>query len=641
MQTNLDGFRACRGILLAVVLSSADCSSAVKQKDKDAGGPKSDTSALDTSQAGVDAFNGSGGRVVIDASGGVIGADAETGNGGAAGTDGARDLPQDSESDVPQVTPADSGFGGNSGTGGSLGVGGIGGASGTGGQGGSTYAQDAPSIRLGTATAIVGPTGNTLELPNGVLLVVPPGALPSETVISCTLGQVPIALQDVQREGRLGFVATFEPEGLVFEVPAQLFVPVTAMAAAPTSAASLDFLSIPAQPLDPANEEGDPQPDILHSTQDSLFYNITVPHFSSVAAVWGVGGPLKNLQSCATATTDTKGVSLQVFGQYQANGAGLEQLVPSKHLVVNDPLGGYLQHGAVVDINAAAAELTGSARIVVNWAWRSLPTAYVTAHACPKAAPVGSSYHGEGAAIDVELASGAYKRADCIAALDKAGVAVSQDGSVAMADHTAALAVIAPSVGAALEGNNIDGGAAGHFKWYGCGDPPHFTWTPAGAPPDNVLANEAFQQLWNVNDPCFQLAINGAIINGTVEPNTLAALGESPSGGFDHTAQQDLPVNGVQGAGCELVSNASGSICCPSGVASATPSCQVSCNSTAVCGNGVVEPGEQCDCGTDPKWLPFYCGTINGGCVILWGGAAQPCTTLCTRGEPTCVDGGP
>jgi hypothetical protein len=89
MQTNLDRFLACRGILLLVLLSSAGCFSAVKQKDKDAGGPKVDTSALDTSQAGVDALNGSGGTVVIDASGGGVPSSGGVGAGDVLGSGGA------------------------------------------------------------------------------------------------------------------------------------------------------------------------------------------------------------------------------------------------------------------------------------------------------------------------------------------------------------------------------------------------------------------------------------------------------------------------------------------------------------------------------------------------------------------------
>jgi hypothetical protein len=104
MRTNRDGLLTWRGILLALVLSSAGCFSAVKLKEKDAAGPKVDTSTLDTSQAGIDAFNGSGGRVVIDASvggggggpsnggsgeGGVLGGGGSLSTGGNSGSGGA------------------------------------------------------------------------------------------------------------------------------------------------------------------------------------------------------------------------------------------------------------------------------------------------------------------------------------------------------------------------------------------------------------------------------------------------------------------------------------------------------------------------------------------------------------------------
>jgi len=116
MQTNRDRSPACRGILLLVLLSSAGCFSAVKQKDKDAGAPKVDASVLDTSQAGIDAFYGSGGTVVIDASG--------EGGGGVAGSGdvGAGDVP---------------GNGGSLSTGGNTGSGGVNASGGMVGSGGT------------------------------------------------------------------------------------------------------------------------------------------------------------------------------------------------------------------------------------------------------------------------------------------------------------------------------------------------------------------------------------------------------------------------------------------------------------------------------------------------------------------------
>lgn len=52
-----------------------------------------------------------------------------------------------------------------------------------------------------------------------------------------------------------------------------------------------------------------------------------------------------------------------------------------------------------------------------------------------------------------------------------------------------------------------------------------------------------------------------------------------------------------------------------------------------LCGDGKVDPGELCDCGSDSKVLPAGCPSING----TFYGDGKGCTRTCTT-EPSCLD---
>jgi cysteine-rich repeat protein len=56
-------------------------------------------------------------------------------------------------------------------------------------------------------------------------------------------------------------------------------------------------------------------------------------------------------------------------------------------------------------------------------------------------------------------------------------------------------------------------------------------------------------------------------------------------------------------------------------------------SSPGICGNGKVESGEACDCGTDAKNLPAGCAAPNG----VFRGDGKGCGVTCTK-EPSCRD---
>ena len=86
--------------------------------------------------------------------------------------------------------------------------------------------------------------------------------------------------------------------------------------------------------------------------------------------------------------------------------------------------------------------------------------------------------------------------------------------------------------------------------------------------------------------------------------------------------------NTTGGDGCSSTCQVEGGASCPRTAAGAPApgKCSVS-----VCGNGMMEGSEGCDCGTDPTKLPSGCSGPNG----LFNGDGSGCSKTCTK-EPIC-----
>ena len=65
------------------------------------------------------------------------------------------------------------------------------------------------------------------------------------------------------------------------------------------------------------------------------------------------------------------------------------------------------------------------------------------------------------------------------------------------------------------------------FRWLGAGDPVHYDFTAGGTVDLHGISVEAFQRLWNRNNPTDKI-----LENGTYALETAARLERSPSGGF-------------------------------------------------------------------------------------------------------------
>ena len=261
-----------------------------------------------------------------------------------------------------------------------------------------------------------------------------------------------------------------------------------------------------------------------------------------------------------------------------------------------DPLGPPLVQEGVADAILAALDDPAAAAaplpFQINAGWMSPAQEYVLhhCHGAGAAAPAGASAHADGSAIDL---AGPYADATTCGA------------SVGQTDTPASLRDRAhPVWGALLEAHGL--------AWYGsagsvCGDPPHFDDPATQSSDDQSAAIQAFQQLWNNNNPCDAIQESGVL-----DADTEARLALSPAAGFGPGADGvTILGGGVPGAGCPSDSGDPAKLTCCSDHA---------CHDTQ---------SEDDNCGSCGNSCPVTFTCEAGQCVC------PPGTMLCGA---TCVD---
>lgn len=154
------------------------------------------------------------------------------------------------------------------------------------------------------------------------------------------------------------------------------------------------------------------------------------------------------------------------------------------------------------------------------------------------------------------------------------------------------------------------------FKWLGSSDKPHFDYAGAGAKNYKGVDVEAFQRLWNRNNPNDKIDEDGAW-----GPQTEARMKKAPAQGFPIGAQCNQPAPGPSPAACahDVCEEGAGldSTCdaCATKVCAADAYCCETAWDNVCVGQVASACGKTCDSGGQPAACGAYTGKTSFTCA--------------------------